>query len=65
MKSNKMFLIIGVITFCFTGIFIVYNEKKKKIERSLNKIPFTAINKLQQNKFSKGRWWINSISRNE
>jgi len=53
MKSNKMFLIIGVIVFCLIGVFIVYNEKKKKIERSLDKIPFTAINKLQQNKFSK------------
>jgi len=53
MKFNKMFLIIGVIVFCLIGVFIVYNEKKKKIERSLDKIPFTAINKLQQNKYSK------------
>ena len=53
MKFNRSFMIIAFVVFCIIGFFIVYNEKNKKLNRTLDTVPFSEIQKLQQHEFSK------------
>lgn len=46
-------MIVAIVLFCIIGIFIFKNEKKQKIEKAINSIPYTEVNKLENNVFSK------------